>query len=63
MQGEAAVNEVIGVCGRRGAKISGDATKGVCPACLLESGLGLLEEESVAGFAQPGRDEGVQAAD
>jgi hypothetical protein len=57
------VNEVIGVCGRRGAKISGDATKGVCPACLLESGLGLLEEESVAGFAQPGRDEGVQAAD
>ena len=33
------MNEVIGVCGRRGAKISGNATKGVFPACLLEVAL------------------------
>ena len=33
------------VCGRCGAKISGDATRGVCPACLLETGLGLLGDE------------------
>ena len=37
------------VCGRCGAKISGDGGQEVCPACLLESGLGLFDEESVAG--------------
>jgi serine/threonine protein kinase/tetratricopeptide (TPR) repeat protein len=36
------------VCERCGAKISPDATREVCPACLLETGLGLLEDESVA---------------
>ncbi len=66
------------VCGRCGAKISGDATQEVCPACLLERGLGLLEEESVAGVgssavatAKPGsakaddlgRGDSVRAAD
>jgi serine/threonine protein kinase/tetratricopeptide (TPR) repeat protein len=51
------------VCGRCGAKISGDAKQEVCPACLLESGLGLLEDESVAGVADPGHAEGVRAAD
>jgi serine/threonine-protein kinase len=66
------------VCGRCGAKISGDATQEVCPACLLERGLGLLEEESVAGVgssavaaAKPGsakaddlgRGDNVRAAD
>ena len=30
-------------------KISSDATREVCPACLLETGLGLLDDESVAG--------------
>jgi TolB-like protein/cytochrome c-type biogenesis protein CcmH/NrfG len=36
------------VCGRCGATVSGDATREVCPACLLETGLGLLDDESVA---------------
>ena len=27
------------------AKIPADAPQGVCPACLLETGLGLLEDE------------------
>jgi len=37
------------VCGRCGAKISGDTPLEACPACLLESGLGLLDDESVVG--------------
>jgi serine/threonine protein kinase/tetratricopeptide (TPR) repeat protein len=32
------------VCGRCGAKISSNATREVCPACLLETGLGLLAD-------------------
>ena len=51
------------VCGRCGARISGDATAAVCPACLLESGLGQLEDESVDGAAHSSGDDGVQAAD
>ena len=42
------------ICGRCGAKISDDTTREVCPACLLETGLGLLAE-SVAGVDDPGR--------
>ncbi len=51
------------VCGRCGAKVSDDATQGVCPACLLETGLALFADESVAGVADPGRDDGARAAD
>jgi hypothetical protein len=36
---------VSNVCGRCGARISADAPQGVCPACLLEAGLGLLYDE------------------
>src|SRR5437016_2444888 len=36
------------VCGTCGAKISGNTTDEVCPACLLES-LGLLDDECVGG--------------
>ena len=43
------------VCGRCGANVVGDATREVCPACLLETGLGLLDEESVAGVVDPDR--------
>jgi hypothetical protein len=43
------VNTAIRVCGRCGATVSGDATREVCPACLLETGLGVLDGESVAG--------------
>ncbi len=39
---------VSSVCGRCGAKISADTIREVSPACLLETGLGLLAEESVA---------------
>src|SRR6516165_7887648 len=35
---------VTTVCGRCGAKVSGDGTQQVCPACLLENGFGLLDE-------------------
>jgi serine/threonine-protein kinase len=54
---------VLRVCGRCGAKISGYATQGVCPACLLESGLGLLDDQLVAGVADAGQAEGVRAVD
>src|SRR6266496_3072113 len=33
------------LCAKCGAKISSDAPRGVCPACLLETGLGLLANE------------------
>jgi len=55
------------------AKVSGDATREVCPACLLETGLGLLDDESVAGAGSsavasakaddPGLDDGLSALD
>src|SRR5262245_52938039 len=45
------------VCRTCGAKISDSATGQVCPACLLEMGLGLLTDESVVPQARddPGR--------
>jgi serine/threonine protein kinase/TolB-like protein/Tfp pilus assembly protein PilF len=36
------------VCGKCGAKIPDDTTRDVCPACLLETGLGLLPDEPIA---------------
>jgi serine/threonine protein kinase/tetratricopeptide (TPR) repeat protein len=36
------------LCGKCGAKISEDATGQICPACLLEMGLGLSHNEFVA---------------
>jgi serine/threonine protein kinase/Tfp pilus assembly protein PilF len=51
------------VCGRCGAEISDDATPGVCPACLLETGLALLTDESVTGIVDSGGDNGVRAPD
>jgi serine/threonine protein kinase/predicted Zn-dependent protease len=51
------------ICGKCGAKISDEATREVCPACLLETGLGLLTDESVAGVVDPGRDDAVRAPD
>jgi len=61
------------VCGRCGAKVSGDATRELCPACLLETGLGLLDDESVAGAGSsavasakaddPGLDDGLSVLD
>ncbi len=51
------------LCPHCGTQIPADARQGICPACLLERGLGLLEEESVAEVAEPGRAESVRAAD
>src|SRR4029453_16545264 len=38
------------VCENCGEKIFGDAPKGLCPACVLETGLGPLADETVAGI-------------
>jgi hypothetical protein len=45
------------VCGKCGARISGDATREICPACLLEHGLGRFdaEDETAIGSALPPR--------
>jgi len=51
------------VCGRCGAEIPDDITREVCPACLLETGLGPLADEPVAGVVDPGRDNGVRTPD
>jgi serine/threonine protein kinase len=40
---------VIRICRRCGANIFSSAPEEVCPGCLLESGLRLLEEEALAG--------------
>jgi TolB-like protein/Tfp pilus assembly protein PilF/predicted Ser/Thr protein kinase len=51
------------VCGRCGATVSGDATREVCPACLLETGLGLLDDKSVAGVADAGPSDSLHTPD
>lgn len=48
------------VCGKCGAEIPADARPGSCPACLLETGLGLLVDEPVAGGGDPGRDDATR---
>ena len=50
------------LCGKCGAEIPADARQGACPACLLETGLGLLTDEPVAGDVDPGGN-GVQAGE
>src|SRR5437660_6007923 len=42
------------VCENCGEKIFSDAPKGLCPACVLETGLGSLANEIVAGIDDPG---------
>ena len=54
---------VTRTCAKCGANIFAEAPQEFCSACLLETGLGLLAEEAVAGGADPGRGDGVQAAD
>jgi serine/threonine protein kinase/Tfp pilus assembly protein PilF len=48
------MKKVSSVCGKCGAKIPDDARQGVCPACLLENGLGLLgdKDEDVSNRAR-----------
>src|SRR5438067_6872950 len=42
------------VCENCGEKILGDSPKGLCPACVLETGFGPLADETVAGIDDPG---------
>ena len=51
------MNTATSVCENCGDKIFEDAPKGLCPACVLETGLGLLVEETVAPHERddPGR--------
>jgi serine/threonine protein kinase/Flp pilus assembly protein TadD len=42
------------VCENCGDTIFEDAPKGLCPACVLETGLGSLADEAVAGIGDPG---------
>jgi eukaryotic-like serine/threonine-protein kinase len=53
------VKFVSRVCENCGEKIFGDAPKGLCPACVLETGLGPLTDEPVAGIGDPGPPAGV----
>jgi TolB-like protein/Tfp pilus assembly protein PilF len=48
------VKLVSRVCENCGEKILGDAPKGLCPACVLETGLGPLADETVAGIGDAG---------
>src|SRR5712691_4750597 len=45
----------VRICPKCGAEIPADAPEGGCPGCLLESGLGLFAEASVAGGDDSGR--------
>src|SRR5437773_7330623 len=55
------------VCRKCGAEIPADGRQGACPACLLETGLGLLTDEALAGdlsaVALAKADENARAAD
>jgi Serine/threonine protein kinase len=53
------------VCGKCGAKIFADSPQNVCGACLLQAGLGLLEEhEGATDPAQtPSRSHGTRSAE
>ena len=41
------------LCPKCGSEIPADAPEGGCPGCLLETGLGLLRDEPVAGVDDP----------
>jgi serine/threonine-protein kinase len=53
------VKFVSEVCENCGDKILGDSPKGLCPACVLETGLGPLADEPVAGVEDSGRPKDV----
>src|SRR5437762_2064189 len=57
-----AMSSVIRVCRKCGAEIFADAPEGLCTACLVETGLGLLAGASVAGGQDCGSAENVKAS-
>ena len=63
MQGSAFDSPIMSsgprVCRKCGAEIFADAPEGLCTACLFETGLNMLANESVAGVVDPGLDDGV----
>jgi serine/threonine protein kinase/Tfp pilus assembly protein PilF len=56
------MKSALRVCSNCGAEIPADAQQRVCPACLLEIGLGLLTVEPVSGVVDSGRDHGARVA-
>src|SRR5262249_9671494 len=50
-------------CARCGVKISGETTFEACPACLLRTGLGLVDDDFVAEVVDPDRDDGLSVLD
>ena len=54
---------VSSVCEKCGAKIPADARQGVCPACQLETGLGLLAEEGQTSNSDESRAGGEVVAE
>jgi TolB-like protein/predicted Ser/Thr protein kinase/Tfp pilus assembly protein PilF len=52
---------VTRTCAKCGAKIFAEGPEKFCTACLLETGLGLLAGGPVAGVADPGRVDSLQA--
>jgi serine/threonine protein kinase len=59
----AKVKTADSVCGKCGARISGDATREICSACLLEHGLGRFDAELLAGVGDSSPDDGVPVPD
>src|SRR6266700_103621 len=57
-----AMSSVLRVCRKCGAEIFADAPEGLCTACLVETGLGLLAGASVAGGQDCGSAENVKAS-
>jgi serine/threonine-protein kinase len=56
------MSSVLRVCRKCGAEIFADAPEGLCTACLVETGLGLLAGASVAGGEDCGSAENVKAS-
>jgi serine/threonine protein kinase/Tfp pilus assembly protein PilF len=50
------------VCEKCGATISGHSTRQICPACLLQAGLGLLQNQFAPAAFDPSQDDGRRAA-
>ena len=57
------MTRVLRVCPKCGTEIPADAQDGGCPGCLLESGLGLLPNASVAAGDDGGSAEDLQTND
>jgi len=49
------MTDILRLCPKCGSEIPADAPEGGWPGCLLETGLGLFADASVAGVDDPGR--------